>query len=133
MFPFDAFDLPVVGPLIASSGDSVWRGLRVVANTDPLTPLANYGALGVMVAAFMLGLVYGRPTMERALAEIDRANERTDAALNGFARIEAELAQLRADMKVRDDAAAADRLALREVVGRNITLLEYYERGTGRT
>lgn len=125
-------DLPVVGRLIAEHGLSVWHGARVVANTDPLTPLANYGALGVMVGAFMLGLVYGRPTMERALAEIDRGNERFDALLARFVELEERIADGEEARRLQHEETARERAGLRDLVIRNVKLLEYYERGTGQ-
>ncbi len=126
-------DLPMVGPIVVARGDHLWRGVRVIANTDPLTPLANYGALGVMVIAFMLGLVYGRPTMERALADLDKANARTELAIERFAAIEAQLDQVKEAIAEGAVRAAQEREANRQLAVRNIIVLENLERaGWGR-
>lgn len=43
--------------------------------------LANYGALGVIVVAFLTGLVFAKPTVDRLIAERDRAEQHRDAVL----------------------------------------------------
>jgi predicted type IV restriction endonuclease len=42
---------------------------------------ANYGALGIIVLAFLGGLVQAKPTMDRVIAERDRAEQQRDAVL----------------------------------------------------
>lgn len=43
--------------------------------------LVNYGALGVIVAAFLGGLVFAKPTLDRVIAERDRAEQQRDVVL----------------------------------------------------
>lgn len=43
--------------------------------------LANYGALGIIVVAFLTGLVFAKPTVDRLIAERDRAEQHRDAVL----------------------------------------------------
>ncbi len=57
------------------------------ASVDPLSALANYGALGVMVAAFMLGLVYGKSTVDRLVQERDRADARAETMLDDYKQV----------------------------------------------
>lgn len=43
--------------------------------------LVNYGALGVIVAAFLGGLIFAKPTVDRLIAERDRAEQHRDAVV----------------------------------------------------
>lgn len=43
--------------------------------------LPNYGALGIMVFAFLTGFAYAKPTVDRLIAERDRAEQHRDAVL----------------------------------------------------
>jgi hypothetical protein len=41
--------------------------------------LANYGALGVIVIAFLSGLVFAKPTVDRLIKERDKAEDQRDS------------------------------------------------------
>lgn len=43
-----------------------------------MNELASYGALGLIVLAFLGGLVFAKPTVDRLIAERDRAEKRRD-------------------------------------------------------
>lgn len=56
----------------------------VYGAVDPVSTLANYGALGLFVAAFMLGLVFSKATVDRLIQERDRADERAEKILEDY-------------------------------------------------
>lgn len=43
--------------------------------------LANYGALGLIVLAFLTGLVFAKPTVDRLIKERDKAEEQRDSVI----------------------------------------------------
>jgi hypothetical protein len=43
--------------------------------------LANYGALGVIVIAFLSGLVFAKPTVDRLIKERDKAEDQRDSVV----------------------------------------------------
>lgn len=43
--------------------------------------LANYGALGIIVLAFLTGLLYAKPTVDRLIKERDKAEDQRDQVL----------------------------------------------------
>lgn len=43
--------------------------------------LVNYGALGLIMLAFLGGLIYAKPTVDRLIAERDRAETHRDEVI----------------------------------------------------
>lgn len=44
--------------------------------------LVNYGALGVIVLAFLTGLVFAKPTVDRLIKERDKAEDQRDSVIH---------------------------------------------------
>ena len=47
-----------------------------------MAELANYGALGVIVVLFVTGLISPKPTVDRLIAERDRAEAHRDSVVS---------------------------------------------------
>lgn len=93
----------------------LWVDVYVIAAVDPLSALANYGALGVIVAAFILGLVHSKTTVDRLVVERDRAEQRAEGMLTDYKAVvpvlERAIEAIRqADTQATDNAAVTAQL-----------------------